>query len=391
MSLEETIQRVANRDLPPNEETAIKYIIDPILEDLGWDVRNIDGNSEVEYERSVGPGRGAKKEGRADIALMKVGRGGKRECVCLVEAKAPGKKLRDHIDQLVNYAFHEGVDLCVLTNAKEWWLYLPREKGPIDDRRFAEIKLADDPEQIAAELEHFLSKENVINGTAEDRAKKRIEALKDADILNTELPKILDQLTRDHDPELVELIIRRASSSTGLSPSPEQVARVLDRARVLDGKSIPNTPSRKPDLPLPSTKASKLKVPSIKTPKPRKVVLNGAETEVKQWRELLLVVANSLYERHKHEFYPLVTDNWRTRKIPISLIKSDFRSADQLNNTPYWINTWWSAYNLLRIAHELLLVTGGKETDLSVFNSEGVELVRDSKLRKIIPLTSQNG
>ena len=101
------------------------YIIVPILASLGWD----PSGREVLYEYSVG---GKKDAGRVDIALKN-----SDQVVALIEAKAPGSDLSSHVRQVLGYAFHEGVDICVLTTGLEWWLYLPRDSGPPPERRQA--------------------------------------------------------------------------------------------------------------------------------------------------------------------------------------------------------------------------------------------------------------
>ena len=129
MSLPETLERIRSSPSPNNEESAKFQVIAPILQALGWDPS--DGEK-VLFEHSVG----GKKGGRVDIALKN-----KSRVFALIEAKAPGADLSTHVEQVLGYAFHEGVDICVLTTGEEWWLYLPREPGEPLKRRFAVLIL----------------------------------------------------------------------------------------------------------------------------------------------------------------------------------------------------------------------------------------------------------
>jgi len=114
---------------------------DPDPAGTGW---RSDDPSRVFFEYTVG-GR------RVDIALKDEGR-----FVAFIEAKAPGKKLDAHVSQLLTYAFHEGVDIGVLTTGLEWWLYLPRENGPPPKRRFATFELSSvSAEEIARRATWF--------------------------------------------------------------------------------------------------------------------------------------------------------------------------------------------------------------------------------------------
>ena len=159
MSLQERLETIRSSPVPPNEESAKNKIVTPILRLLGWDPTG----PEVEYEYPVG-GKGG---GRVDIALRSPDR-----IVALIEAKTPGADLNSHVAQVLGYAFHEGVDICVLTTGLKWWLYLPRESGRPSERRFAVLKVADDPvEQLLEDFNAFLSKETLVNGQAERRAK----------------------------------------------------------------------------------------------------------------------------------------------------------------------------------------------------------------------------
>ena len=141
MSLQERLETVRSSPVPKDEASAKFKILAPILQSLGWDPYG----PEVLYEHAVG-GKGG--GGRVDIALRSSGR-----IVALIEAKTPAADLSSHVGQVLGYAFHEGVDICVLTTGLEWWLYLPRESGQPSERRFAVLKVTDDPvEQL---LEDF--------------------------------------------------------------------------------------------------------------------------------------------------------------------------------------------------------------------------------------------
>ncbi len=133
MALQDVIERIRQLDTPPNEEATKFQAVLPILQELGWDFFD---QSRVMPEYPVG----TRKSGKVDLALMAPRRGP----VALIEVKAAGVRLNDHVDQMLGYAFNEGVDICVLTTGWEWWLYLPREKGRPEERRFAELSLDDD-------------------------------------------------------------------------------------------------------------------------------------------------------------------------------------------------------------------------------------------------------
>ena len=91
-----------------NETSTRTIIIDPLLESLGWDIRDPD---EVQLEYPTVDGKSV------DYALTI-----NKKTVLLVEAKALDDPLTDvkAITQVVGYAANDGVEWCVLTNGIVW-------------------------------------------------------------------------------------------------------------------------------------------------------------------------------------------------------------------------------------------------------------------------------
>ena len=125
-----------NIERRPNmsEADTKSVIIEPLLELLGWDVRDI---SEVEREFLV---PGGKYGERVDIALKVHGKP-----ALFIEAKAVRVDLEDKMaQQVINYAIMGNVEWCMLTNGRELRLYNAfwRVKG-IEERLFMRLKLED--------------------------------------------------------------------------------------------------------------------------------------------------------------------------------------------------------------------------------------------------------
>ncbi len=373
MSLEDTIRKIADASLPGNEEEAKFRAIGPILEDLGWDVRGLNGDLEVEFERAVGPGKGAKQVGRADIALMRVK--GQRECVCLVEAKAPKAKLEDHVDQLVGYAFHEGADICVLTNSRDWWLYLPREKGQISEKKFASLKIDDSPDQVADDLERFLGKENLLKGVAEKQAKGRLKALRDADSLNAALPDIWNKMTSGLDQDLVELITRKTYTQIGQSPSLEQIKAFLQGAPLSNlptsSGTLQKKPEQKPTLsPKPQSTERRIR---NKPSKPSYLVLFDERHSVKSHKDILFKVVEVLHNMHKQRLLEVLSENWDNVSSLISY-KKENKWFEKRDSSPYQVHSHGNSANIWQKSRKLLEETGNKISDLRVFDEHDQEL-----------------
>ena len=123
--------------------------VDPMLEALGWDVRDPD---EVVLEYPT-------IDGKSVDYAMKVN----RKPVLLIEAKSLDDPLTDMkaITQVVGYAANDGIEWCVLTNGVNYKVYRSTEKAAAPDKLLFEVSF--DPKaaegislhQIAEQLARF--------------------------------------------------------------------------------------------------------------------------------------------------------------------------------------------------------------------------------------------
>lgn len=222
MALREVLEQVrsdisAGHANGANEQEAKDWFITPILQALGW-----RGPGRVRLEHPAG-----RERVKMDFALQ----GPDRRIVAFVEAKVPGADLASHVGQVMTYAFHEGVDLCVLTTGVEWWLYLPREKGDPSARRFAELDVASDSLDLLAERLHScLGYEEVIGGSAGARALLLLEERRNQERLLHELPRAWRRLLDEPNEALVEILRSAIHDAIGQTPTTDQVKEFL-RAR----------------------------------------------------------------------------------------------------------------------------------------------------------------
>ena len=356
MSLEECLEQIRSGQVPRNEESAKFQVIAPVLRSLDW---NPEDGSEFLLEHSVG-GKGG---GRVDIALRSDGR-----VVALIEAKAPHADLNGHVTQVLNYAFHEGVDICVLTTGLEWWLFLPREAGEPMRRRFAVLDLINDPvERIAEDLRAFLHKETLLSGQAETKAKLVLKASLEAARLSREIPDIWKRMLKDPDEELVELLGKRVYAEVDLRPTEDQVVAVLRGLPV----PLAGIPDKQVDVP----KTSKPLKPEAKktqkrprpTQKPVAILLWGTRHSVSSHKEILQKVADLLHEKHSSDFDKML--RLRGRKFPYVARDPESLQRDsyyQVMSSDYFIDTHLGARDIRRRAELFLSCFGYDSSDLDV-------------------------
>ena len=351
MPLREVIERIRSLDEPSNEEATKLQIVLPILRELGWDAFDA---TRVVPEYSVGSGRSG---GRVDLALMAPRRGP----LALIEVKTAGARLDDGVDQVLGYAFKEGVDICVLTTGLKWWLYLPREKGPPVERRFAELDVeADSLEQLVDDFETYLDYEALNSGRAERHARQVLAARIDSERLSTELPRIWASLLNDPPQRLLDLVEQRVFNSTRLRPSHEQMVSFLASRAATLGQAAEALPM--PSVPLPAIPAAPRK---SKTPSKQPVAftLFNERHAVRSWGEILIGVAEQMHIHHATDFDRMLS--LRGSKLPlVSRWEGDLPHPREIRHSGYWINTKHPSGQLVRWSQRILETFGHSPDEL---------------------------
>jgi predicted transport protein len=186
-------------------------IIDPLLEALGWDVRDPD---EVQLEYPTVDGKSV------DYALLI-----NQKPVLLVEAKPLDDPLNDvkGITQVVGYAANDGIVWCILTNGIVWKVYRSIEECPAPNKLMFEVSLDSrdgNPlpiEQIARQMWRF---------SRDEMAKGTLDAIGEQTFTDSKVRKALDAIMRDAPRALLNLV--RASSDDG-QLTPRQIKESLAR------------------------------------------------------------------------------------------------------------------------------------------------------------------
>jgi len=175
-----------------DEATTKQAIILRLLSSLKWDI--FDAN-EVQPEYSV-----SGKRVDYSLRLNNINK-------VFIEVKKIAEALDDHQEQLLNYAFQEGVKLAVLTNGISWWFYLPLNEGNWEQRKFYAVDIfQQDKNDIATKFIDFLEKENVKTEEAVKKAQQIYKGrVKDIEI-NRNLPKAWNKIISEPDGLLVDLI-----------------------------------------------------------------------------------------------------------------------------------------------------------------------------------------
>ncbi len=195
-----------------NEAQTRATVIDPLLEALGWDVRDPD---EIQMEYPT-------VDGKAVDYGLRIN----RKIVLLAEAKALHDPLTDvkAITQIVGYAANDGITSCILTNGVKWRVYRSMEVCPAPEKLMFEVSL--DPreseglsiEQLAKQMWRF-SQEKVAKGT--------LDQLGEQTFTDSKVRKAMDEIMRDAPLPLMR-IVKKAVDDETLTPQKikESLARI---------------------------------------------------------------------------------------------------------------------------------------------------------------------
>ena len=288
-TLADHIARIAQDETLPQrvEEAARQTAVLPVLDALGWDCW--DGN-EVTPEFEV-------RGGRVDYCLQVSG-----QRLVLIEVKRTGADLSGPPEeQLLRYAFDEGVPLAALTDGRVWWLYLSTATGSWEQRRFYSIDFRQqEAASAAADLERFLSREGVVSATALGEAQREFESQERARRVSAGLQQAWRQVLGDPDGLLRELLAEEVQEIAGHRPEPETVAEFLRGVSGV-GAAEP-APPRRPASPramvrTPSTNEEVPPSTSFKGHRPVAFVLDGVTTRSRAGAICCRACANNLQGR----------------------------------------------------------------------------------------------
>lgn len=180
-----------------SEANTISTLIEPLLEALGWNIRDPD-----EVQRGYQVRIGDRME-YVDIALKINDRP-----IIFIEAKAVDISLQDHLaEQPIKYANAEGVSWCVLTNGRELGIYNAfwKIKG-IEQKTLFKLSTKDFKEKVDKLL--LLSRERVVSGKLDEEGEFEHARRMIFEWLRQEENSIVKDIIR-LDPSLKEDYVRR--------------------------------------------------------------------------------------------------------------------------------------------------------------------------------------
>ncbi len=214
--LEALIGRLAEIDFSQSsEQDTRERAVNTVIGKLDWDTLDHD---QVAREYSV-------RGGRVDYCLRSQARN-----LVLIEVKRAGADLTEHQEQLLRYAFDEGVALAALTDGLVWWLYLPTAGTSWEQRRFYSVNFREQlPEDAAVALYRFLNRSDVVDGKAQEEAKREFESQERDRRVRAALQDAWQQVLGDPSSLLREELVDKVEEISGHRPDPGTIAGFLEK------------------------------------------------------------------------------------------------------------------------------------------------------------------
>ena len=208
IELIDTVRSNLSKGFYTSEAAVAQSIVLPILQAVGWPTHD---PLIVVPEYSI-EGR------RVDYALCNP----PSKPYVFLEVKRVGNS-RNADRQLFEYSFHAGVPLAVLTDGREWEIYLPGEQGSYDERKVYKIDLHEqESKKVADKFIRYLSFDNIKNGTALENARTDYKSMTKIRMIKHYLPLAWSELIRDEDPILIELLAEKVEDMCGYKPSVDE-------------------------------------------------------------------------------------------------------------------------------------------------------------------------
>lgn len=337
-----------NKDIFKFGEEATKQgIVLRILKELGWDFFNI---SEVQPEYSVG-------NQKVDYAL---GYNGKIKV--FIEVKKVNEDLEKHQEQLLNYAFKEGVKLAILTNGISWWFYLPLREGSWEQRKFYTIEILDQKSgDIVEKFEEFLSKDNVISDKAVENAEKLYNSRQKITLITETLPKAWDKIISEPDKRLVEILAETTERLCGHKPDDRIVEEFL--GKISQEKSIPKIPKTMP------TYSETQNVEDFTEKSIIGFTLRKKEYQVNSWRNLLMSIIEIVLTTNRKQFEKVLSLKGRKRPY-FSKMPSELREPEKIKDTDIYVETNLNANSIVSLSKKVIKLFGYDENELIIHTKE---------------------
>lgn len=344
--LSQLADEIKNQGLAPIDEATTKQIIIlRLLSILGWNTYN---PNEVIPEYSAG-------DKRVDYSLRI-----NRQNRVFIEVKRVGEDLELHQEQLLSYAFQEGIELAILTDGVSWWFYLPLRPGSWEQRKFFTIDIAQQSkDEVVANFTNFLSRENISSGKAIEFAESVYKSRQKKSIIKETLPKAWNKIISETDEILIDLINEVTEKLCGFKAPNEEVAKFISEHRVqlTVGEGLLTPVVRKMDRQKVYTRTKRDAFGGYTRKRLVSFNFAGKTYSARSWRDMLLEICKKLYEVHPKDFQKLLSLRG-TKKPYFTHNPNELRDPIRVEGTDVFVETNLGASSIVTLCRKTLSIFG---------------------------------
>jgi predicted type IV restriction endonuclease len=330
------------------EADVVMYLVQFFKDVLGFDIFK-----EISKEYQI-------KGKYCDVAIKLEG-----QVEILVEAKQPGVRLADrHIEQAEVYAMKSGTRWVILTNGCDWKLFHLSydEEGGIDSTLVFKTDLLksfkEKPHDVIDKFK-VLHKRNYKRGELDKYWQKKTM------LIPLSLAKAL--FTEDVLKAIGREVNRGKDVKVGIEDISKALKNMFDKEVLADMADIKIKKRRKRKQ---LDKKGNVE-PHYTGKTPYRIKVLGFSCDVKNWRDVLINVAETILKQNPKAFNKLPDSELMKgkRRIYLSKNKNVVYYPKQLSNGIY-IDTNLSAVSIVRLADTLLEGCGYKKGDLKIFTKD---------------------
>jgi len=338
-----------------DESNTKQTIILRLLSILGWDTYTRD---EVYSEYSVG-------SKSVDYSLRIKGKN-----KVFIEVKRPKEELENHQEQLLNYAFREGISLAILTNGIAWWFYLPLQSGDWEQRKFLTINIArqNNKDEMIDNFIKILSKNNVLSGEAVEIAKIIHKSRQKQKIINSTLPKAWNKIISEGNKALIDLINDVTVNLCGFGPSDEKIAKFINKykSQLTISEEIPISKSGRQKIKQQgSSKISEYVRIGYTGKRIKSFNFDGETYEVRYWKDILVKVCELMHKLHPNDFKKIFA--FKGDNKPYFTHNADrLRLPKKIKGTNIFVETNFSANTIIKLCQDILSLFRYKRNSLKI-------------------------
>jgi len=166
--------------------------------------------------------------------------------------------------------------MAVLTDGQEWSFFLPGEQGKYHERCVYKLDLIARPiAESTRVFERYLTHEEVASGRALESAKSDYRTVSRTRQIRDALPLAWQEILRDQDELLVDLIAERVATICGYKPEPAIVADFIQKLATAPAAESTATPQPESTVPSRPTITSPLVHAGAAEPQFSGFVLSG--------------------------------------------------------------------------------------------------------------------